>query len=104
MDYHFLPLCSLFPESPMSDTNEVVPVPAQTGSSVLALTGDTGGYRVEKLSGRHPTLASIQDARKTSTNLTHESTNTEEQNTYPAQDWIVLFTLVKRMKKKAVEH
>ncbi|KAF2981061.1 hypothetical protein EK904_002251 [Melospiza melodia maxima] len=84
LDYHFLPLCSLFPESPVSDTNEVFPVSAQTGSSALALPGDT-------------------DARKTGTNPTRESTNREEQSTYPAQDWIVLFTLVKRMKKKAVE-
>lgn len=49
----------------MSDTNEVVPVPAQTGSSVLALTGDTGGYRVGNLSGRHPTLTELLLPSKT---------------------------------------
>lgn len=73
--------------------------------SALALTGDTGGYRVGKLSGRHPTftellLPSREDTRKTGTNLTHGSTNREEQSTYPAQDWIVLFTLVKKNEEK----
>lgn len=43
-------------------------------------------------------FASIQDARKTGTNLTRESTNREEQSTYPAQDWIVL--LVKKNEEK----
>lgn len=56
MDYHFLPLCSPFPESLLSDTNEVVHVSAQTGSSAPTLAGDTGGY---KLSGRCTTFPEL---------------------------------------------
>lgn len=59
MYYHFLLLCSPFPESLISDKNEVVPMFAQTGSSVLTLAGDTAGCRGEKLSVRHTTFTEL---------------------------------------------
>lgn len=46
----------------MSEKNEVVLMFTQTGSSALALTGDTG---VEKLSGRHPTFTELLLPSKT---------------------------------------
>lgn len=60
-----IPLPSLFTESPMSDKYEVVPTSTQTGSSALALTGDTDGSKVEKLSGRHPTFTELLLPSKT---------------------------------------
>lgn len=49
----------------MSDKNEVVPMSSQTGSSALALAGDSGGYRAGKLSGRHSTFTELLLSSKT---------------------------------------